>query len=223
MAENTDFNEDILNTNLTGYSDTDDDDVDDVTVENVENTDQTDDNNTVQLDEESTNIQPCEDENISDFHIDSNLENCESEEEAEAGLDDQVIQGFFKQLLQLQEQVEKKKKENRLIPCVSNFMKLDFDQRSRQISPTITPHLLHVCDLIVRDKLDIKIDHGDRGVLEHITSKDCPKKDIKFTLVEDMRIHGYIRKAVRQLELIKKTHTKENGRRSQAVSVDRRK
>ncbi|CAB4004475.1 Hypothetical predicted protein [Paramuricea clavata] len=223
MAENTDFNEDISNVNLTGYSDTDDDDDDDtVAPENVENTDQTDDvDNTaaVQVDEGNTDIQSYEDDNISDFHIDNNFENCESEE---AGLDDQVIQGFFKHLLQLQEQVEKKKKENRLIPCVSNFMKLDFDQRSQQISPTITRHLLHVCDLIVRDKLDIKIDHGDRGVLEHITSKDCPKKDIKFTLVEDMRIHGYIRKAVRQLEVIKKTHTKENGRRSQTVSVDRR-
>ncbi|CAB3997392.1 Hypothetical predicted protein [Paramuricea clavata] len=204
MAENTDFNEDISNVNLTGYLDTDDDDGDDDDVENVENTDHTDDvNNTVQIDEGSMDIQPCEDENISDFHIDNNFENCESEE---AGLDEQVIQGFLKHLLQLQEQAEKKKKENRLIPCVSNFMKLDFDQRSQQISPTITQHLLHVCGLIVRDKLGIKIDHGDRGVLEHITSKDCPKKDIKFTLVEDMRIHGYIRKAVRQLEVAKKSN-----------------
>ncbi|CAB3988434.1 Hypothetical predicted protein [Paramuricea clavata] len=216
MAENTDFNE--LNTNLTGYSDTDDDndnddnvDVDVATLENVENTDQPD-VEAVEVDEENTNIQPGnEDENISDFQ--SNFENCDDDGDDE---NDQVMQGFFKQLLHLQEQIEKKKKENRLIPCVSNFMKLDFDERSQQISPTITRHLLHVCGLIVRNKLDIQIDHGDRVVLEHITGKDCPKKDIKFTLVEDLRILGYIRKAVRQLELIKKTHTKENGQRSQA-------
>ncbi|CAB3977946.1 Hypothetical predicted protein [Paramuricea clavata] len=196
MGENTDFNEDMLlndNVNLTGYSDTDDDDDNDNDdVCNAENTDQPDDviDNTdppqrdVDIDE---NIQPYDVDNNSDFNIDNDFQNCKFEEEE--GLDEQVIQGFLKHIMQLQEQVVKKKKENRLIPCVSNFMKLDLDQKSQQISPTITRHLLHVCDFIVRNKLDIKIDHGDRGVLEYITSKDCPKKDIKFTFVEDMRIH----------------------------------
>ncbi|CAB3995177.1 Hypothetical predicted protein [Paramuricea clavata] len=225
MAENTDCNEDILNTNLTGYSDTDDDDVDDNVDDNVdENIDTLENENTdqpeveVEVAEENTAIQPGEDENISDFY--HNFENDAYDGDDE---NDQVMQGFFKQMLYLQEQIEKKKKENRLLPCVSNFMKLDFDERSQQISPTITRHLLHVCRLINHNKLDIKIDHGDRVVLEHIIGKDCPKKDIKFTLVEDLRILGHIRKAVRQLELIKKTHKKENGRRSEAVSVNRRK
>ncbi|CAB4040041.1 Hypothetical predicted protein, partial [Paramuricea clavata] len=44
-------------------------------------------------------------------------------------------------------------------------------------------------------------------------------KDIKFTLVEDLRILGYIRKAVRQLELIKKTHTKENGQEVKRLAL----
>ncbi|CAB3982217.1 Hypothetical predicted protein [Paramuricea clavata] len=159
MAENTDFNEDILNANLTGYSDTDDDNDDDnddaAAANNVENTDQTDDvydDNTdaVQRDAVDTdeNIQPYDGDNISDFHTDNDFQNCEPEEEA--GLDEQVIQGFLKHLMQLQEQVVKKKKENRLIPCVSNFMKLDFDQKGQQISPTITRHLLHkICAFTV--------------------------------------------------------------------------
>ncbi|CAB3983356.1 Hypothetical predicted protein [Paramuricea clavata] len=188
MCENTEFNEDIGlsdNVNLTGYSDADDDDNcgDDVDQTNAANDDNL--NNTdpkcVDVDE---NIQPFDECDNSDLNIDGKdeFQDCEFEEE---GLDEEVIQGFLKHLIQLQDRVVKKRKENQLIPSVTHFMKLDFDQKSQQISPTIIRHCLHICDLIVRNKLDIKIDRGDRGVLEYITSKDCPKKDIKFTLAKN--------------------------------------
>ncbi|CAB3980639.1 Hypothetical predicted protein [Paramuricea clavata] len=195
MAENTEFIENALlcdNVNLTGYADTDDDDghgdvdgdnidtASDVTTENVNNDDIVDvDENIYSFDGHNG----MQDSNIDD---ESKFEDVEIEEE---GLDEKTIQSFLKQLIQLQDQAVKKKKENRLIPCVANFLKLDLDQKSEQITPTIIRHLLHITQLIVRNKLDIKIDHGDRGVLEYITSKDCPKKDIKFTFVENMRIH----------------------------------
>ncbi|CAB3978335.1 Hypothetical predicted protein [Paramuricea clavata] len=200
------------NLNLTGYSDTDDDDDE---MENVENVDQPEAS-------QSENVELSENIHAGDVEGNQDIQICGSDDDDDGQLDEQVIQGFLRHLVQLQEQVVKKKKENRLIPCVSNFLKLDFDQKSQQISPTIIRHLLHVCELIVRDKLDIKIDHGDRGVLEHITSKDCPKKDIKFTLVEDMRIHSYIRKAVRQLEAIKQNHSHKNGGRNELLNTAKR-
>ena len=47
-------------------------------------------------------------------------------------------------------------------------------------------------------------------------------KDIKFTLVEDFRIHGYIRKAVRKLEEIQRQEQQKlHGRKRQALSVNR--
>ncbi|CAB3978620.1 ADP-dependent glucokinase [Paramuricea clavata] len=173
MGENTEFNEDMLlsdNVNLTGYSDTDDDDDGDdnddrVNAEDNDNWDNTDPTT-------GTTEDVVVDENIHPFD--------ENNDASSLNIADEV---------QLQDQVVKKKKENQLIPSVANFMKLDFDQKSQRITPTIIRHLLHICDLIVRNKLDIKIDHGDRGVLEYITSKDCPKKDIKFMFVENMRIH----------------------------------
>ncbi|CAB4003039.1 Hypothetical predicted protein, partial [Paramuricea clavata] len=201
------------NLNLTGYSDTDDDDM-----ENVENAVITPENVDQPEASQSENVELAENIHADDVDVGNrdipDFQTCGSDDDDDEQLDEQVIQGFLQHLIQLQEKVVKKKKESRLIPCVSNFLRLDFDQKSQQISPTIIRHLLHVCELIVRDKLDIKIDHGDRGVLEHITSKDCPKKDIKFTLVEDMRIHSYIRKAVRQLEAIKQNHSHKNGGRT---------
>ena len=192
---------------LMGYDDDDDEGI-------IDDNDDDDDEN-VKIRNPAENI-PSEivqnDDDDDDDDDDANPE----------GLDEQTIRTFLEQLIHLQNQTILKKKENRLIPSVNNFLKLDLEQKGEQISPSITRHLLHICDLIVRKKIDIDVDTGDRNVMEYITTKDCPSKDIRFTFVEDMRIHGYIRKAVQQLQAIKKEHSKKNGRRSQTVSANRR-
>jgi hypothetical protein len=97
-----------------------------------------------------------------------------------------------------------KKKESKLIPSVNKYLKLDFEEKGERITPSVTRNLLHICELILTNKIDVTVAPGDREVLEYIVDKDTPMKDIKFTLVEDFRIHGYIRKADRKLEEIKR-------------------
>ena len=152
-------------------------------------------------------------ENIPAENIPSEIvQNDDDDDDANPeGLDEQTIRTFLEQLIHLQNQTILKKKENRLIPSVNHFFKLDLEQKGEQISPSITRHLLHICDLIVRKKIDIDVDTGDRNVMEYIATKDCPAKDIRFTFVEDMHIHGYIRKAVQQLQAIKKSIRKKMG------------
>ncbi|CAB3977951.1 Hypothetical predicted protein [Paramuricea clavata] len=53
---------------------------------------------------------------------------------------------------------------------------------------------------LIPSKIDVDVSPGDRNVMEYIINKHCPAKDKRFTLVEDMCIHGYIRKAVQQLD-----------------------
>ncbi|CAB3977265.1 Hypothetical predicted protein [Paramuricea clavata] len=211
---------------LVGYSDTegeedyfDDDTVVENTEEPIEETQNIRAENTANTEIDQDFDNDADDERYdNDTGDERSMNVCNDVVDDDDELDDKVMQGFLKHLMQLQEQMEKKKKESRFLPCISNYMKLDFEQRSERISPTIIRHLLHVCRLILTNTFDnIKIDNGDRGVLEHITSKDCPKKDIKYTLVEDIRIHSYIRKAVRQLEDIKKKNPNINGRRSQTA------
>ena len=96
-------------------------------------------------------------------------------------------------------------------------------EKGEKIKPLVTKNLLHVCELILANKIEVDVSPGDRGVLEYIVDKDTPIKDIKFTLVEDFRIHGYIRKAVRKLEEIQRQEQQRlNGRKRQAANVNRR-
>ena len=136
-------------------------------------------------------------------------------------LDEEAINAFIVQLFQLKKNTLLKKKESKLIPSVNKFLKLDFEQKGEQITHTVTKKLLHICDLILTKKININVSEGDREVLEYIVDKDTPMKDIKFTFVEDFRIQGCIRKAVRQLEEIKKEHKKrKDGRQCPTVSAN---
>ncbi|CAB4006574.1 Hypothetical predicted protein [Paramuricea clavata] len=110
-------------------------------------------------------------------------------------LDEEAINVFILQLFQLKKQNLLKKKESKLIPSVNKFLKLDFEQKGEQITPTVTKNLLHICELILTNKIDVTVSPGDQEVLEYIVDKDTLVKDIKFTFVEDFRIQGYIRKA----------------------------
>jgi hypothetical protein len=102
-------------------------------------------------------------------------------------------------------------------------LKLDFEEKGEKLTPFVTKNLLHICELILSDKIHVDVSPGDRGVIEYIVDKNTPMKDIKFTLVEDFRIHGYIRKAVKKLEEIQRQERHElNGRKRKAVSANRR-
>jgi hypothetical protein len=102
-------------------------------------------------------------------------------------------------------------------------LKYDFEEKRQNLTPFVTKNVLHVCELILADKIHLDVSPGDRAVMEYIVDKDTPKKDIKFTLVEDFRIQGYIRKAVKKLtEIQYQEQKKQNGRKRQAVNTNRR-
>jgi hypothetical protein len=92
-----------------------------------------------------------------------------------------------------------KKRENKLIPSVNKYLKYDFEEKGEKLTPFVTRNLLNICELILADKIHLEVSPGDREVMEYIVDKDTPMKDIRFTLVEDFRIQGYIRKAVKKL------------------------
>ncbi|CAB3977068.1 Hypothetical predicted protein [Paramuricea clavata] len=137
-------------------------------------------------------------------------------------LDEEAINSFILQLFQLKKNLMKKR-ENRIIPSVNKYLKLDFEEKGEQLTPTVTRNLLHICELILADKIHIDVSPGDREVMEYIVDKDCPTKDKRFTLVEDFCIHRYICKAVKKLDEIQcLEQQKQNGQKRQTVSSNRR-
>ena len=160
---------------------------------------------------------PCEntitDEGDCDFESYPDYAN-EDYEENNNELDEEAINSFITQLFELKRNNLKKKREGKVIPSVKKYLKLDFEGKGENLTPFVTKNLLHICELILSDKIHVDVSHSDRGVIEHIVDKDTPMKDIKFTLVEDFRIHSYIRKAVKQLEEIQQQEQRQiNGRK----------
>ncbi|CAB4013524.1 Hypothetical predicted protein [Paramuricea clavata] len=121
------------NVELTGYDDDDDHDDDD----DNNDGDNDDELNAIDNSDVVDNMRIYE--NIESKNENMDFNNFEEDTDT-AGLDEQTIQSFLKQLIQLQNQTIIKKKESRLIPSISNFMKLDLDKKSERITPTITRH-----------------------------------------------------------------------------------
>ncbi|CAB3987890.1 Hypothetical predicted protein [Paramuricea clavata] len=119
-------------------------------------------------------------------------------------LDEEALNSFIAQLFDLKKKNVQKKRESRLIPSINRFLNYDIDEKGNNLTPQIVKNLLHVCDLIYHNKIEVKTHPSDLEVLEYILDKDTPQKDVKFTLVEDFRIHAHIRKAVKILESVVK-------------------
>ena len=143
-----------------------------------------------------------------------------ADDENENTLDQEAITTFIQQLFTLQKKNIQKKRESRLIPSLNKFLRYDIDEKGANITPQMVTNLLHVCELIYTNKIDVKTHPSDLEVMEYILDKDTLQKDIKFTLVEDFHIHAYIRKAVKILEGLRKKEI--NGGNSKKVNVNRR-
>ncbi|CAB4013702.1 Hypothetical predicted protein, partial [Paramuricea clavata] len=76
--------------------------------------------------------------------IDPNVENIVYDDDNDDNadeLDEEALRTFMLHLFQLQKQNISKKKESRLIPSVTKFLKLDLEQKGKQITPSITRNL----------------------------------------------------------------------------------
>jgi hypothetical protein len=136
-------------------------------------------------------------------------------------LDDEALNAFILQLLEAKRISIKKRREGKVLPSVKKFLKLSFDQKSKRenLTPLVIKNLLHICDLMITEKIPIKISHSDKSVIRHILDKDTAEQDIKFTFAEDICIQCCIREAVKHLDSIQQEEQK-NGRNVKRLALN---
>ena len=115
-------------------------------------------------------------------------------EENSNELDDEALNAFLMQLFKAKRINIKKQREGKVLPSVKKYLKFNFEEKGKckNLTPFVIKNLLNICDLMMTGKIPVHISHGDKGVIEHILDKDTLQEDIKFMLVGDFRIHGYI-------------------------------
>ncbi len=72
--------------------------------------------------------------------------------------------------------------------------------KGQKLTPTVIKNLKFLANSILNGKIPVKIDHSDRRTLRQIVSNKTHENDKKVVLVEDYRLHGRFKEALKMIE-----------------------
>ncbi len=88
--------------------------------------------------------------------------------------------------------------------------------KGQKLTPAVIKKFKFLANSILNGKIPVKIDHSDRRTLRQIVSNKTHENDKKVVLVEDYRLHGCFKEA---LKIIQNNIKKENGGNSKQIAT----
>lgn len=175
---------------------------------------------TVKCEENEENNESNVDENNSNNDYDSNNEENEndvesSDESMESSDEDteKLEELILKKLLKLKSyKKEKKKKDQKYIPFLKNFLAKDMQTRFKTINDKHINDLMYLNNTILNKKIDINLKDFELDRL-HYVAHDVHPRDKKLVFAEDYNLHIIYKKALRVLEQELKGQKRQENRK----------
>ncbi|CAB3985826.1 Hypothetical predicted protein [Paramuricea clavata] len=168
-----------------------------------------------------------DDENNKNIDINNNNNNSNVYNMDISGSDSDVEGEMYRDLLQ--QIIEAKRisnakcKQNAFVPSTKKYLNSSFEERTKRLTPAVTKNLLYLCQQIVNKKILVEnISRADMGLMHYIVDKTTSKMDVHLHLLEDWRLHFYLREALDNVEKEhggkRKTSSEQTSKRQKLLS-----
>ncbi|CAB3989934.1 Hypothetical predicted protein [Paramuricea clavata] len=147
-----------------------------------------------------------------DFDNDYN-DYSDADDDVHASPDDAIYHIFFEQLIEAREKSAKKERESRFIPSTRRYLNALFTVREKSINGTIIKNLLYLIRNIISGHISVNVADIDKELMRELLNKNTTKDEIRLHLIEDRRLHIYLRRALKVVE-----ESKKNGRQCEKTN-----
>ncbi|CAB4014538.1 Hypothetical predicted protein [Paramuricea clavata] len=128
----------------------------------------------------------------------------DADDDTHVPADDAIYRTFFEQLIEAREKSARKERASRFIPATRRYLNAPFVTREKTLNHSTTKNLLYLIKNIVSGRIGVNVADIDKELMRELLNKNTSKEEIRLHLIEDRRLHIYLRRALTVVEESKK-------------------